>query len=85
MGPDGAVNIIHRRELADAADPVARKAELVAEYRQTFANPYRAAALGFVDGVIRPEQTREVLVRAFESLENKRDENPPKKHGCIPL
>ena len=85
MGPDGAVNIIHRRTLANAEDPEARKAELVAEYRETFANPYQAAARGFVDAVIRPEDTRRVLAEAFASLENKRVENPPKKHGNIPL
>jgi len=85
MGPDGAVNIIHRRELSKAADPVARKAELVEEYREHFANPYRAASLGYIDDVIRPETTRKRLVVAFDALENKRDENPPKKHGCIPL
>lgn len=85
MGPDGAVNIIHRRELAKAEDPVGRKAELVEEYRETFANPYKAAGMGFVDAVIRPETTRKVLIDAFDSLENKREENPPKKHGCIPL
>ncbi len=85
MGPDGAVSIIHRRELAAAADPVAKKAELVESYRETFANPYRAAEMGFVDAVIRPEDTRKALCTAFASLENKRDENPPKKHGNIPL
>ena len=85
MGPDGAVNIIHRRDLADAADPVAKKAELVDSYRRTFANPYQAASLGFVDNVIRPEETRGHLIKAFKALENKRDENPPKKHGNIPL
>ena len=85
MGPDGAVNIIHRKEIGGAADPVAEKARLVAEYRETFANPYRAAELGFVDAVIRPEETRRHLIRAFDSLENKRAENPQKKHGNIPL
>jgi len=85
MGPDGAVSIIHRRELAAAADPVAKKAELVESYRETFANPYRAAEMGFVDAVLRPEDTRKALCTAFASLENKRDENPPKKHGNIPL
>jgi propionyl-CoA carboxylase beta chain len=85
MGPEGAVNIIFRRELASADDPVARKAELVEEYRRTFANPYRAAELGFVDAVIRPEDTRRMLIEAFATLENKRAENPPKKHGNIPL
>ena len=85
MGPDGAVNIIHRRALADSDDPVAEKARLVDEYRTTFANPYQAASRGFVDAVIRPETTRRQLVQAFASLENKRDTNPPKKHGNIPL
>jgi len=85
MGPEGAVNIIHRRTLANAQDPVARKAELVAEYREHFANPYRAASLGYIDDVIRPETTRTRLVDAFAALENKRQENPPKKHGCLPL
>ncbi|MEZ4321415.1 MAG: acyl-CoA carboxylase subunit beta [Myxococcota bacterium] len=85
MGPDGAVNIIHRRELNEAADPVAKKTELVDEYRELFANPYQAAARGYVDDVIRPETTRKRLIEAFRSLENKRVENPPKKHGCIPL
>ena len=85
MGPDGAVNIIHRRELKAAADPVATKAELVEAYRENFANPYQAAGLGYVDAVVRPEDTRKLLVEAFRRLENKRDENPPKKHGNIPL
>ena len=85
MGPDGAVNIIHRRELAEASDPVAKKAELVEHYRRTFANPYRAASMGFIDDVIRPETTRHRLIEAFASLEDKRAENPPKKHGNIPL
>lgn len=85
MGPDGAVNIIFRDELKKAADPVARKDELVREYREKFANPYKAAELGYVDEVILPEQTRGRLVRALEMLKNKRQENPPKKHGNIPL
>jgi propionyl-CoA carboxylase beta chain len=85
MGPDGAVNIIHRNALARAEDPAAKKAELVAEYRDAFANPYRAAALGFIDAIIRPEDTRAVLVRAFDGLQDKRDTNPRKKHGNIPL
>jgi propionyl-CoA carboxylase beta chain len=85
MGADGAVSIIFRRELADAADPVARKAELVADYKDKFANPYRAAALGYVDEILLPRETRTRLIEAFDSLENKRDSNPPKKHGNIPL
>ncbi|MEN0068506.1 MAG: acyl-CoA carboxylase subunit beta [Myxococcota bacterium] len=85
MGPDGAVNIVFRRELKDADDPVAKKAELVAHYRETFANPYRAAELGFVDAVIRPEDTRQRVIESFATLRNKRDELPPKKHGNLPL
>jgi len=85
MGPDGAVNIVFRNELAKAQDPDAERARLVAEYREKFANPYKAAELGYVDEVIRPEQTREKLIRALEMLQNKRQENPPKKHGNIPL
>jgi len=85
MGPDGAVNIIFRREINEAEDPVARKAELVAEYREQFANPYVAASWGYIDDVIEPRDTRPRLISALEMLQNKRDENPPKKHGNIPL
>ena len=85
MGPDGAVNIIFRRELAGADDPVAKKDELVADYKDKFANPYRAAELGYVDEILLPRDTRARLVEAFDSLENKRAANPPKKHGNIPL
>jgi acetyl-CoA carboxylase carboxyltransferase component len=85
MGPDGAVNIIFRRELAEAKDPVARKAELVAQYRQQFANPYVAARHGFIDDIIQPSETRPRLINALEAFLNKRDSNPPKKHGNIPL
>ncbi len=85
MGPDGAVNIIHRRELANAEDPDARKAELVAEYREKFANPYVAASRGFVDDIIEPRETRARLINGLNVLQNKRDSNPPKKHGNIPL
>ncbi len=85
MGADGAVNIIHRRELAESKDPVATRAELVATYKDRFANPWKAAELGFIDDVIRPATTRARLVEAFDSLENKRDSNPTRKHGNIPL
>ena len=85
MGPDGAVKIIFRRELAAAEDAEARKAELVAEYREKFANPYIAAARGYLDDVIEPRETRPRLINALEMLQNKRDANPPKKHGNIPL
>ncbi len=85
MGPDGAVNIIFRRELAEAEDPVARKAELVAQYRDQFADPYQAAQHGYIDDVIEPSQTRPRLINALHMLQNKRDGNPAKKHGSIPL
>jgi len=85
MGPDGAVNIIFRKELAQADDPEKRKEELVAEYREKFANPYIAASRGYLDDVIEPRETRPRLINALEMLSNKRDSNPPKKHGCIPL
>ncbi len=85
MGPEGAVEIINRRELAEAADPVAKKAELAAEYREKFAHPYIAAARGFLDDVIEPKETRPRLINALQVFQNKRDENPPKKHGNMPL
>jgi acetyl-CoA carboxylase carboxyltransferase component len=85
MGPDGAVNIIFRKELAEAEDPDTRKAELVAQYREQFANPYVAASRGYIDDVIEPRETRPRLINALEVLRNKRDNNPPKKHGNIPL
>jgi acetyl-CoA carboxylase carboxyltransferase component len=85
MGPDGAVNIIFRKELEEATDPVAKKAELVAEYREKFANPYVAASRGYIDDVIEPRDTRPRLINALEMLANKRDMNPAKKHGNIPL
>jgi propionyl-CoA carboxylase beta chain len=85
MGPEGAINILYRRELAEAEDPETRRAELVQEYRDRFANPYVAASWGYLDDVIEPTQTRPRLINALEMLRNKRDENPPKKHGNIPL
>ncbi len=85
MGPDGAVNIIHRSEIADSKTPDQTKEALVNEYRETFANPYKAASLGYIDGVIKPEETRPRIIEALAMLENKKDQNPPKKHGNIPL
>jgi acetyl-CoA carboxylase carboxyltransferase component len=85
MGPDGAVNIIFRKELAEAKDPEGRRAELVEAYRDQFANPYVAAARGYIDDVIEPAETRPRLIEALRMLQNKRDANPPKKHGNIPL
>jgi propionyl-CoA carboxylase beta chain len=85
MGPDGAVNIIFRNEIDKAKDPEKERERLVADYRTTFANPYKAAELGYIDEVIQPEDTRPRLIGALEMLQNKRDRNPPKKHGNIPL
>jgi propionyl-CoA carboxylase beta chain len=85
MGPEGAVNILYKRELDAASDPAAARAEKVEEFREKFANPYVAAGRGFVDEVIRPRETRRKLIAALKNLDNKRDRNPPKKHGNIPL
>jgi propionyl-CoA carboxylase beta chain len=85
MGPEGAVNILYKRELDAAADPARTRAEKVAEFREKFANPYIAAGRGFIDEIIRPRETRRKLITALKNLENKRDKNPPKKHGNIPL
>ncbi len=85
MGPKGAVEILYRREIAAADEPDAKTDELEAEFREKFANPYLAAARGFVDDVIDPRETRWRLISGLEMLANKRDRNPPKKHGNIPL
>jgi len=85
MGPEGAVNILYKRELEAAADKAALRTEKIAEFREKFANPYIAASRGFVDEVIEPRETRRKLITALRNLENKRDKNPPKKHGNIPL
>ena len=85
MGAEGAVNILYKRELDAAEDVAAARAAKIAEYRQKFANPYAAAARGFVDEVIEPRRTRQKLITALDNLETKRDRNPPKKHGNIPL
>ncbi|MCJ7726744.1 MAG: methylmalonyl-CoA carboxyltransferase, partial [Acidimicrobiia bacterium] len=85
MGAQGAVNIIHRREIADAEDPAAARSELVDEYDARFTNPYVAAELGMVDEVIEPRETRPRLIQAMEMLRTKRGQMPPKKHGNIPL
>jgi propionyl-CoA carboxylase beta chain len=85
MGPEGAVNIVFRRELEQAEDPDARRAELIAEYRDRFANPYTAAERGYIDDVIEPRRTRPVLIDALETALTKRERRPPRKHGNIPL
>ncbi|MBX3464313.1 MAG: methylmalonyl-CoA carboxyltransferase [Planctomycetes bacterium] len=85
MGADGAARIVFRREIQTAKDPKAEEKRLVADYKAKFANPYQAAARGFVDDVIEPRRTRPMLIQALEILRSKRDTNPPKKHGNIPL
>jgi acetyl-CoA carboxylase carboxyltransferase component len=85
MGPDGAVSVVFRKEMDKAKDPASRKADLVTEYREKFANPYIAAERGYLDDIIEPSDTRPRLINAFEMLQNKRDSNPSKKHGNIPL
>ncbi len=85
MGPEGAINIIFRDELAKSKDPAAKKKELVKSYREKFANPYVAAERGYLDDVIDPSDTREVLINYLDSLKTKREARPPRKHGNIPL
>ncbi|MCB0383948.1 MAG: acyl-CoA carboxylase subunit beta [Bdellovibrionales bacterium] len=85
MGADGAVNIISRQAIKEASDPMAEKARLTKEYEDAFANPYVAAELGYMDEVIEPAMTRKRIIDSLEMLKNKRDTNPPKKHGNIPL
>ena len=85
LGPEGAVNIIARKEIQAADDPEARRAELVEDYRSRFADPYVAAARGYLDDVIEPHETRPRLIKALAMLQNKQATNPPKKHGNIPL
>ncbi len=85
MGPDGAVNIIFRKEIAEAADPAARRAELIELYKDKFANPFVAAGRGYLDDVIDPADTRARLIEALRITRNKRDSNPPRKHSTMPL
>jgi len=85
MGPEGAINILKRKELAAASDPTALRTALVEEYRDKFANPYVAAGWGYLDDVIEPSQTRPRLINALEMFKNKRVENPPKKHTNMPI
>jgi propionyl-CoA carboxylase beta chain len=85
MGPEGAVNVLHRRELSKSEDPESLRARKVAEFREKFANPYVAAERGFVDEVIEPRHTRRKIIAGLQMTRGKRDRNPPKKHGNIPL
>jgi acetyl-CoA carboxylase carboxyltransferase component len=85
MGAEGAANIIHRREIKEAEDPVAKRKEKIEEYKALFSNPYCAASRGYIDGVIEPSETRPRLIEALEILCTKRELRPPKKHGNIPM
>jgi propionyl-CoA carboxylase beta chain len=85
MGAEGAVGILYRREIAGAPDSDTARREKIEEYKDKFASPYVAAERGFIDEVIEPKYTRQKLFRALRLLENKRDSNPPRKHGNIPL
>jgi propionyl-CoA carboxylase beta chain len=85
MGPDGAVKILYRREIKAAKDPQALEKKLVDEYTEKFANPFFTASKGYIDAIIKPSETRPRVIEAFDMIENKRDANPPRKHGNIPL
>jgi len=85
MGPEGAVNVIYRDQIDAASDPAAERDRLVTDYQARFANPYVAASRGYIDDVILPSETRPRLIAGLEVLATKRDTNPPKKHGNIPL
>jgi propionyl-CoA carboxylase beta chain len=85
MGPDGAVNIVFRKEIEKVEDKKKKRQELVSEYRKKFANPYIAAEKGYVDDVIEPQETRPKVINALHTLLNKREPRPSKKHGNIPL
>ena len=85
MGPEGAVNIIFRRDIEQSENPAARRAELIAEYAGRFATPFVAAERGYVDDVIEPQETRPRLIKALEVLRTKRETLPPRKHGNLPL
>ena len=85
MGPEGAVNIVYRKELSEAADVAEERSHRIQEFKDRFANPYLAAERGYIDEVIAPRDTRRKLIAALEMLDTKRDKNPPKKHGNIPL
>jgi propionyl-CoA carboxylase beta chain len=85
MGPEGAVNIVFRREIQEAEDKVGAREELVREYRTTIATPYRAASLGYIDAIIDPRDTRPKVIEALRILKDKEDLRPRRKHGNIPL
>jgi len=85
MGPEGAVNVVFRKQIEKAEDPAAARAELIAQYQEKFATPYVAAERGFIDDVIEPAETRPRLINALRMLATKREAVPARKHGNIPL
>jgi acetyl-CoA carboxylase carboxyltransferase component len=85
MGPKGAIEILYKKEIEESEDPEATMEKLVQDYTNRFANPYMAAERGYIDDVIEPARTRPILIRCLEMLETKKDSNPPRKHGNIPL
>jgi len=85
MGPEGATDIVHRREIQASADPESRRSELVEEYKEQFANPWIAAERGYVDAVIEPAETRAKMIAGLRMLASKREELPTRKHGNVPL
>ena len=85
MGAEGATNIIHRKEIKEAADPDAKRLEKIEEYREHFSNPYIAASRGYVDALIPPRETRPQIIRILDALKDKQEQRPWKKHGNIPM
>ena len=85
MGPSGAVKILYRKEIKEAKDPKVLEKRLIDEYTEKLANPFVTASKGYIDAVIKPSTTRPRIIEALEFIENKRDTNPPRKHGNIPL
>ena len=85
MGPQGAINILHRRELAEAADPAETRKRLEEEYRERYLHPYAAASAGYVDDVIEPAETRSMIIKALKATKNKSEQRPPRKHGNMPV
>lgn len=85
MGPQGAINIIFKKDISGAKQPETLRERLIQEYKEKFANPKRPASFGYIDDIIMPTETRPLLIKALESLQNKNIKNPPKKHGNIPL
>ncbi|MFN2304834.1 MAG: carboxyl transferase domain-containing protein, partial [Anaerolineales bacterium] len=85
MGPGGATNILYRKQLSEADDPEAERTRLEAEYRKRFLTPYAAANAGYVDDVIEPAKTREMIIQALDAIQHKSETHPPRKHGNMPV